>query len=268
MFWSIFEHLCNEKGISPNAVCKEIGLGSSAATYWKQGSWPRQSTLEKIADFFGYTAEEIVAMKGTQISNESEALKPKTTQDGSLPKLNTYKWWFAEDTEADKLYNKVSYALHMLHGSLKANAMMSAVGLPADEPGDIDALALEWLADKCHTLTSFFTEGSFETGKSDVKSLKDIAKGHDYYNTKNTKADYPEMEKWDANYAYLFNLAVEETTSSEYIAEIFEEFSRYPNEHADLMAYIRQGIANFETDRQKRLDRRNAEMNAQKEETA
>ena len=229
------------------------GISTSAISAWnKNGTQPASDKISLIADFLDVSLEYLI-----------------TGQENSkIPKLHKYKWNFPESTESDKLYNKVSYALHMLHGSLKANAMMSAVGLPADEPGDIDALALEWLADKCHTLTSFFNEGSFETGKSDVKSLKDIAKGHDYYNMKNTKADYPEMEKWDANYAYMFNLAVEETTSSEYIAEIFEEFSRYPNEHADLMAYIRQGIANFETDRQKRLDRRNAEMNAQKAETA
>ncbi len=76
------------------------------------------------------------------------------------------------------------------------------------------------------------------------------------------------MKKWDENFAYLFNLAVEESTNSEYITEIFEAFRCYPNEHADLMAYIRQGIDNFEEARQKRLDRRNASMNAQKEETA
>lgn len=232
------------------------GISTSAISAWnKNGTQPASDKISLIADFLDVSLEYLI-----------------TGQENSkIPKLHKYKWNFPESTEADKLYNKVSYALHILHGSLKANAMMSAVGLPADEPRDIDALVLEWLADKSQTSTGFFTEGEFETGKSDVKGLKDLADGYTYYgasDSESLRTAYPEMKKWDENYAYLFNLAVEETTNAEYITEIFEEFNRYPNEHADLMAYIRQGIANFETDRQKRLDRRNAEMNAQKEETA
>lgn len=243
----------SQKNISQKDFAAKINVNEKTVSAWKKNnSLPPSDKISEISDCLGVTLDYLITGQ----------------EKGKVLKLHKYRWNFSESTEADKLYNKVSYALHMLHGSLKANAMMSAVGLPADEPGDIDALVLEWLADKSHTMTSFFTEGRFETGKSDVKCLKDLAVGHDYYNSKDTKADYPEMKKWDENYVYLFNLAVEETTNAEYITEIFEEFSRYPNEHADLMAYIRQGIANFETDRQKRLDRRNAAMNAQKEETA
>lgn len=229
------------------------GISTSAISAWnKNGTQPASDKLSLIADFLGVSLEYLITGQ----------------ENGKAPKLHKYRWNFSESTESDKIYNKVSYALHMLHGSLKANAMMSAVGLPADEPGDIDASILEWLADKSQTSTGFFSEGDFETGKSNVKCLKDLADGYTYYPLELSRPDYPEMKKWDENYAYLLHLAVEETTNAEYITEIFEEFSRYPNEHADLMAYIRQGIANFETDRQKRFDRRNAAMNAQKEETA
>lgn len=277
MFWSIFEQLCADKGISANAACLQMELSNATATHWKQGSWPRQSTLEKIADFFGYTAEDIIAMKGTQILNGSEDIKSKASQNGSLPKLNEYKWWFSEDTEADKLYNKVCYTLYILHGRMKASAMLSAIDLPSDKTSGIDNDALKWLAYKSGTEITLFTTDDFETGKSNLETIRSYVKEcdrrsqsvpHTAEDWKATREEYPAMKKWDENYAYLFNLAVEEATSSEYITEIFEEFSRYPNEHADLMAYIRQGIANFETDRQRRLDRRNAAMNAQKEETA
>lgn len=232
------------------------GISTSAISAWnKNNSQPASDKLSLIADFLEVSLDYL-------ITGQEECKRPK---------LHKYKWNFPESTETDKFYNRVSYALHMLHGNLKANAIMSAVGLPADEPGDIDALILEWLADKSQTRTNFFTEGRFETGKSGVKYLKDLADGYTYYgvgDSESLRTAYPEMKKWDENYVYLFNLAVEESTNAEYITEIFEEFSRYPNEHADLMAYIRQGIDNFEEARKKRLDRRNASMNAQKEETA
>ena len=50
MFWNIFYALCKEKGTSPNAVCKEIGLSNAAATGWKNGKLPKLDVLVKIAD--------------------------------------------------------------------------------------------------------------------------------------------------------------------------------------------------------------------------
>ena len=55
MFWDNFSKLCQENGTTPNAVCKELGLSSAAATHWKQGSEPRRIVLEKIADRFNTT---------------------------------------------------------------------------------------------------------------------------------------------------------------------------------------------------------------------
>ena len=270
MNYEHFVELCNAKGESPKSISRKIGLANGNTNSWKNGGNPSVDVILKLVGELDCTADELIV---PDYQNRNY-VKADNDEGVVRPVLKEYHWNYAENTETDKFYNKVSYALHMLHGSLKANAMMSAAGLPADEPGDIDALVLEWLADKSHTMISFFIEETFETGKSNVICLKDLAKRHNFYKTdhfKSLRANYPEIKKWDENYAYLFNLAVEETTNAEYITEIFEEFSRYPNEHADLMAYIRQGIANFETDRQKRLDRRNAEMNAQnaqKEETA
>lgn len=232
------------------------GISTSAISAWnKNNSQPASEKLSLIADFLEVSLEYLITGQ----------------EECKMPKLHRYRWDFMEDTEEDKFYNKVIYSLHMLHGSMKANAMLSAVGLPADKTTNIDDTILKWLADKSQTITDFFTDGHFETGKLDVQSLKRLAEGYTYYDKQGSdslRADYPEMRTWDENYVYLFNVAVEESTNSEYIAEIFEAFKCYPNEHADLMAYIRQGIDNFEEARKKRLDRRNASMNAQKEETA
>lgn len=44
--------LCKQKKKSPNALAKEIGAGTSACTYWKNGVIPKGETLIKVAAFF------------------------------------------------------------------------------------------------------------------------------------------------------------------------------------------------------------------------
>lgn len=51
MFWNVFVKLCNERGLSPNRVCADLKLSKNAATKWKQGSIPRDTTLRKISDY-------------------------------------------------------------------------------------------------------------------------------------------------------------------------------------------------------------------------
>lgn len=61
MFWENFEKLCAFKGISANGACKELGFSNAAATHWKKGAKPNNSTLKRIADYFGVTPESLVA---------------------------------------------------------------------------------------------------------------------------------------------------------------------------------------------------------------
>lgn len=63
MFWDNFVALCAERGVSPNAVTREIGLSSATATNWKNGANPRDTALRKIADYFGVTKEELLSDK-------------------------------------------------------------------------------------------------------------------------------------------------------------------------------------------------------------
>ncbi len=61
MFYERLVALCAEKNTNPTALCDAIGLAQSAATRWKQGSVPRDTTLRKIADYFGVTVDELLA---------------------------------------------------------------------------------------------------------------------------------------------------------------------------------------------------------------
>lgn len=57
MFWEKFILLCNERKVSPSAVCLDLGFSKATATNWKKGSQLRDTTLKKIADYFGVSVE-------------------------------------------------------------------------------------------------------------------------------------------------------------------------------------------------------------------
>lgn len=65
MFWEILLELCELHGIKPNPLAKLLGISSGAVTRWKKGSIPNDSTLLKIANYFGVT---IAYLKGEEKS--------------------------------------------------------------------------------------------------------------------------------------------------------------------------------------------------------
>ena len=60
MFYEKLIVLCAQHNTTPNAVCNALGLAESAATRWRSGSIPRDTTLKKIANFFGITVDELL----------------------------------------------------------------------------------------------------------------------------------------------------------------------------------------------------------------
>lgn len=61
MFWSVFVGLCAKRGVSPNAVAKELALSSGSVTSWKGGAIPRPTTIKKIADYFSVSPDLFLA---------------------------------------------------------------------------------------------------------------------------------------------------------------------------------------------------------------
>ena len=59
-FFDRISALCKERGTSPSAVAREIGLNNSSATYWKRGSIPKGDTLQKLAIYFGVTTDYLL----------------------------------------------------------------------------------------------------------------------------------------------------------------------------------------------------------------
>lgn len=61
MFWDNFERLSREKGMKPTPAAAEIGFPSASVVKWKKGTIPRGTTLQKIADYFNVTVNDLLS---------------------------------------------------------------------------------------------------------------------------------------------------------------------------------------------------------------
>ncbi len=70
--YEIFVQLCQERGVTAYQVAKEAGVDQATLTRWKAGTVkPRDSTLRKIADFFGVS---LARLKGESPAPEEPEL--------------------------------------------------------------------------------------------------------------------------------------------------------------------------------------------------
>lgn len=76
LFKKNFERLCNVRGKSPTTVCVELGLSHSVYSLWTDSTVPRRATLQKIADYFGVTPEELLQDEPTKKEKTPEPLDP------------------------------------------------------------------------------------------------------------------------------------------------------------------------------------------------
>lgn len=60
MFYDNFKRLCDERGEKPTPVAQKLGCTSSNVALWKKGSAPRPAVVQKFADYFGVTAQELL----------------------------------------------------------------------------------------------------------------------------------------------------------------------------------------------------------------
>lgn len=56
-FYEKYVQLCNQIGKSPSAVAIELKLGKPSVSRWKNGSKPRDSSILKVANYFGVSTE-------------------------------------------------------------------------------------------------------------------------------------------------------------------------------------------------------------------
>lgn len=76
MFFDIFYDLCQRKGVSCKKAAEEIGLSNSITTKWKKtGATPGGETLQRIAKYFGVSADFLLGKEKTPtVSGERDIL--------------------------------------------------------------------------------------------------------------------------------------------------------------------------------------------------
>ncbi len=71
--YEIFVQLCQEKCVTPYRVSKETGVSQAALSTWKTGAnTPRDSTLKRIADYFGVTLAYLKGQTESRTQGEDE----------------------------------------------------------------------------------------------------------------------------------------------------------------------------------------------------
>ena len=60
MFYDNFVKACNSRNKAPSAVAIDIGISKATVTGWKNGSTPNDTTLQKLADYFGISPEDLM----------------------------------------------------------------------------------------------------------------------------------------------------------------------------------------------------------------
>lgn len=60
-FYSMFEWLCREKGVSPAQVRAELGISQSTMASWKsRGLTPKYDTAKKLAQYFDVDVDDLL----------------------------------------------------------------------------------------------------------------------------------------------------------------------------------------------------------------
>lgn len=59
MFYDNFIRVCALRGLHPSIVAEEVGLTRASVTGWKKGATPKDSTLQKLADYFGVSKSDL-----------------------------------------------------------------------------------------------------------------------------------------------------------------------------------------------------------------
>ncbi len=81
MFWNNFVTLCNKNNTTPTAVANALGIAIGSITKWKNGAVPRDTTLKKIADYFGVPVSALTEdSPAPEIKSNAIILDPAKTR--------------------------------------------------------------------------------------------------------------------------------------------------------------------------------------------
>ena len=78
MFYDLFLDLCRQRGLSPAAAAREMGLSNATTTHWAHGSIPSSTSLSKIANYFGVSTDYLKGnTDDSDFTDSNEPFKPE-----------------------------------------------------------------------------------------------------------------------------------------------------------------------------------------------
>lgn len=81
MFYDVFSELCRKAGVSANKACIDIGVNRSAVAKWKQGGTPNGTTLAKMANYFGVSADYLLGNEKKPAPVDRDGLTERDRRD-------------------------------------------------------------------------------------------------------------------------------------------------------------------------------------------
>lgn len=87
MFYENVQSLCKQRGIKITTLSRTLGLSSSAPSYWRSGSVPKASTLQKLAEYFDVSTDYLLYgdhKEGNNASNVSNAVVAQDVSGGYI----------------------------------------------------------------------------------------------------------------------------------------------------------------------------------------
>ena len=94
MFYERLKELSATKGVSITQMAKDLGISTGLQTGWKNGATPRQSTVKKIADYFGVAVDYFY---GEDPAQNKEMPQPETQVEAQFAEM------FSKLSDANKL---------------------------------------------------------------------------------------------------------------------------------------------------------------------
>lgn len=72
MFYDNYIKVCQNHGVSPTRVLKDLGISKSSYAHWKKGGEPLNETMKKIADYFGITVTELLSGEAGEMGKKNK----------------------------------------------------------------------------------------------------------------------------------------------------------------------------------------------------
>ncbi len=73
-FYDMFQQLCVKKGVTPTKAARDVGIAQPVVSQWKKrGSTPKAQTIQKLADYFGVSTDDLIDDETTVVIDVGES---------------------------------------------------------------------------------------------------------------------------------------------------------------------------------------------------